>query len=402
MKVNTIVRSRWLKQVLIYALIGVVFLALGLNIGNGNFGSLIHRNHQTANLPFSLNYGAIQHEYQAIKQAYDGSLTAQQLQDGLAHGLANATNDPYTEYFNKSEAADFTSQLDNTFSGIGAELGKDSSGNLEIIAPLSGSPAEKAGLKSKDIVLNINGTTTSGLNLDNAVSKIRGAAGSVVTLDILRNGTQKLTIKVTRQVIKVPSVNSQILSGNIGYMQIIDFSSDTSSLASKAAQSFKHAGVKGIILDLRDDPGGEVDAAVNVSSLWLTPGQTVFTEKRGNQVVASYTATGQNTLLGIPTVVLINGGSASASEITAGALHDNKVATLLGEKSYGKGSVQEIDNLPGGAEIKITIAHWYTPDNKNISKVGITPDQVVTLQPGELSSPSDTQVTSGLNFLASH
>jgi carboxyl-terminal processing protease len=357
--------------------IGIVALLifdLGVNIGNGRI-SFGPQASQTG-LPSQLDYSTVNEVYDQLKANYNGKLTATQLTDGLKHGLAEATKDPYTEYFTAAEAKAFNGQLNNSFSGIGAELGQDSDKNLIVISPLDGFPADKAGLKAQDIITTIDGTTTTGMSVDTAVTKIRGKSGSVVTLGVVRNKTDSLTIKITRQDIQAPSVSTKTLDGNIGYMHIVTFADDTAALAAKDATAFKKQNVKGIILDLRSDPGGLLDAAIDVSSLWLPSNSTIVTEK-GTGGDTTHTATGDNTLQGIPTVVLIDGGSASASEITAGALHDNKVATLIGEKSYGKGVVQQLINLNDGGQLKVTVASWYRPNGANINHKGITPDQTV-------------------------
>jgi len=390
------------KRLTLY-LVSVVVLAgvfvVGVDVGNGRIN--IHfGNSQNSSLPDQLNYSSVNQVYQIIKSQYDGKLTTSQLLDGLKTGLANAANDPYTEYFNPTQAKAFNDELQGTFSGIGAELGVNSSNEIEVIAPLAGTPAAKAGLQPDDIIVSVNGVNTSNLTVDEAVDNIRGPQGTKVTLQIVR-GQTPMTFTIIRENITVPSVNSKILSGNIGYIQITQFSDDTSSLAQQAAQKFKDAGVKGIILDLRDNPGGEVTAAVNASSLWLKAGQTIMVEKTGNTVVQTYTATGDDILQGIPTVVLINGGSASASEITASALHDNGDAYLIGTQSYGKGVVQQINNLSNGAEIKVTIAHWYRPDGKSINHVGITPDKVIALTQAEVQAGQDPQEDAAITYLQS-
>jgi carboxyl-terminal processing protease len=184
-------------------------------------------------------------------------------------------------------------------------------------------------------------------------------------------------------------------------MSISTFADDTSSLSQKAAQQFKSDGVKGIILDLRDDPGGELTAAESVSSLWLPEGQIILQEKRGSTVLDTDYATGGDVLNGIPTVVLINAGSASASEITAGALHDHHDAYLIGEKSYGKGVVQQLINFGDGSQLKVTIASWYRPDGQNINHKGITPDEVVS-EPSSATASNDPQLNAAESYLASH
>jgi carboxyl-terminal processing protease len=380
------------------AAVAVIIFALGVSVGDGRLS--IASNGFNGNLPSTLNYTTVNQVYQALKDNYDGTLTTSQLLDGLKEGLAESTGDPYTEYFNSQEAKAFNDELNNSFSGIGAELGADSSGDLEVIAPISGTPASKAGLQPKDIITEINGQTTNGMSVDTAVDKIRGKAGTKVSLEVVRNGTQTLNFTITRSNIQVPSVSTKIINGDIGYMQITTFGDDTSSLAEKAAQNFKNEHVKGIVLDLRDNPGGLVNAAVNVSSLWLPQNKMIMQEKRGNTVVQTYMSNGSDTLHGIPTVVLVNDGSASASEITTGALHDNGAAYVIGTKTYGKGVVQQIIDLTGGSELKVTIASWYRPDGQNINHKGITPDQTVQFSSQQTQSGSDPQLNAALNYLA--
>ena len=398
----------------------IIVFVIGFNFGNGRiYVNLPWGTKPVASgLPNQLDYSTVNKVYKSLKDNYDGQLTQSQLLDGLKHGLAQATKDPYTEYFTAQEAKSFNDELNNSFSGIGAQLGQDGSGNLEVIAPISGLPAAKAGVQAKDLITSINGTSTTGLSVDDAVNKIRGPKGTKVTLQIVRNQTQTLNITITRDNITLPSVTTKTLPGNIGYMQITTFADDTDSLAQKAADQFKQANDKGIILDLRDDPGGLLDAAVHVSSLWLPQGQKVLDEKRGSTVVQSYSALGGDELQGIPTVVLINSGSASASEITTGALHDNGDAYVIGEKSYGKGVVQQIICITGQAqatsnsdgstssqcpadELKVTVASWYRPNGQNINHRGITPDKAVKISDADTKAGNDSQLQAAEAYLAS-
>jgi carboxyl-terminal processing protease len=390
---------------LLQGVLGILLLAavfsLGFNFGNGRFEAPWHKTVVVSgNLPAQLDYSTVNQVYQSLKANYDGNLTATQLEDGLKHGLATATKDPYTVYFTAQEAKSFNNELNNSFSGIGAQLGQDSDGNLEVIAPISGLPADKAGLKAKDIITSINGTSTTGLSVDDAVNKIRGPKGTKVTLQVVRDNAQTLSFTITRDDITLPSVKTKTLPGNIGYIQISTFADDTSGLAQKAADQFKQANVKGLVLDLRENPGGLLDAAVHVSSLWLPQGQKVLDEKRGSTVVDSNSALGGDELHGIPTVVLIDSGSASASEITAGALHDNKAAYLIGEKSYGKGVVQQLVNFGDGSQLKVTIASWYRPDGQNINHLGITPDKTVKISDADVKAGNDTQLQAAEAYLA--
>ena len=382
------------------AMVAVLLFTAGVGVGDGriHFGAAALT--PIANdLPNQLDFSSINDVYQALKTDYDGQLTTSQLIDGLKHGLASATGDPYTEFFTAQEAKQFTDELNNTITGIGAQLSVDDKGDVQVVAPIKGYPAAKAGLMPKDIITSIDGVTTSGMSADQAVNKIRGKAGTQVKLQILRHDSQVLNFTITRQDITLPSVTTKMLSGNIGYMSISTFANDTSSLSKQAADKFAQAHVKGIILDLRGNPGGLLSAAVDVSSLWLSKGDTILQEKRGVVVLDTYTANGHDDLKGIPTVVLIDGGSASASEITAGALHDNGVAILMGEQSYGKGSVQEPVPFPDGSELKVTVARWYRPDGQNIDKKGIAPDKVVKLTDQDIKANNDVQLKAAEAYL---
>lgn len=389
----------WLITKIVLALVIIVGIYdLGVNVGNGNID--LSTSNSTG-LPAHLNYTTVNQVYNALRNNYDGKLTETQVLNGIKEGIAASANDPYTEYFTPSEASDFNNELNNSISGIGAELSENNSGQIQIIAPIDGTPASKAGIKPGDIITSINGQSTSGMNVDTAVNAIRGKAGSKVTLGLLR-GTTSFSLTITRANITIPSVTTKILNGNLGYMNISTFADDTSSLAVKAANQFSSDHVKGIILDLRDDPGGLLTAAINVSSLWLPSNDLILTERTGNTVVASYYSNGDDVLNGIPTVVLINDGSASASEITTGALHDNHAAYIIGTKSYGKGVVQQLINFSNGSELKVTVASWYRPDGQNINKKGIIPDETVNLTQSDINSGNDTQLNAAETYLMNH
>ncbi|HWB38989.1 MAG TPA: S41 family peptidase [Candidatus Saccharimonadales bacterium] len=395
--------QRFSRGALILLILFGVF-TLGMYVGEGRIklplGFQPHS--ENNNLPATLDYATVNQVYMSLKANYDGKLTESQLIDGLKHGLAESTKDPYTVYFTAKEAKDFNDELNNSFSGIGAELGQDKDGNLEVISPLAGLPAEKAGLKPQDLITEINGKSTAGESVDDAVSKIRGQKGTKVKLQVVRSHSQTLNFTITRDDITVPSVTTKILAGNIGYVQISTFANDTSDLMQKAADKFKSAHVKGIILDLRENPGGLVQSAINTSGLWLKNGQTIFTSK-GTEGTQLNTANGDGELNGIPTVVLIDAGSASASEITTGALHDNHDAYVIGAKSYGKGVEQSLINFDDDSQLKVTIASWYRPNGQNINHKGITPDKTVK-EPtnAKALASSDAQFQAALTYLTSH
>lgn len=372
-------------------------------VGVGNRSIMFSNATQSAGkeLPADLDYSSIEAVYDLIKTNYDGKIEVEKLLDGLKGGLAKATGDPYTEYFNKEEAKKFDSELNGSFTGIGAELGEDDKGNLIIVSPIDGFPASKAGLRPQDMIVSIDNTSTNDMTIEDAVTRIRGEKGTEVTLRIFRNNNEDLSFTIKRDEIKIPSVKWELLDGGVGGIRINQFGHDTTDLVKQAGKDLKDKGAKSILLDLRGNPGGLLSSAVEVSGLWLPSGKTILQEKRGGVVVENYLANGS---LGTPfrdmkTVVLINAGSASASEIVAGALRDNNVATIYGEKSYGKGSVQEIRELPSGGEIKITVARWYRPNGENIDKKGIQPDTEVKMTDEDYTQKHDPQKDRALESL---
>jgi carboxyl-terminal processing protease len=381
--------SRWPRRLLTIA-VAVLLFGTGLAVGRGNLQVNGLSKPSVSSQSSDLDYASVNQVYGLLKKDFDGQLDPAKLTDGLKTGLVNAAGDPYTEYFNPQAAKDLNDELSGSFTGIGAELGSNDENNIVVIAPLAGFPAEKAGLQPKDIIAAINGNSTAGMSVSQAVQKIRGKAGTKVTLTVVRGNQTPFDVTITRTEIKIPSVESKV-DGKIGYLKVSQFTNDTVELAQKAADDFKAKGVKGVVLDLRSDPGGYLSGAVDISSLWLKPGQVVVQEKRGSTIIDTQKASGNNPLSGLPVVVLINNGSASASEITAGALHDNIAAVLVGQKSFGKGSVQQVENLPNGSELKVTIARWYTPKGKNIDKQGIQPDVVVVMTDVDKKAGRDPQ-----------
>lgn len=374
-----------------------VFIAAGIFYSGTQFGSgswrwdFMRPVSENRGLPSRLDYSSVNEVYQALKQKYDGKLDEDKLIIGMKKGLVEAAGDPYTTYFDAEEAKSFDEQLNGSFSGIGAELGKQGT-DIVVISPIAGFPAEKAGLRAKDVIVSVDGQDITGISVDEAVKRIRGEKGTSVKLVIIRDGQERKELTIVRDTITIPSVDTKILDNNIGYIKISRFAEDTSGLVDKAATDMKAKNVNGIILDMRNNPGGYLNAAVDVSGQWLKTGQKILDEKRGGKVVESYSATKDGQLVGVPTVVIINEGSASASEITAGALKDNNAATLVGTKSYGKGSVQEFSKFNTGGVLKVTVARWYTPAGKNIDKEGIEPTLKVELTEAEAKANNDTQL----------
>lgn len=339
---------------------------------------------------------SLQQTYNQLAAHFDGTLDTTALIQGASRGLVEAAGDSYTQYFSPQEAIDFNNGLSgNIGGGIGAEIGIKND-KVIIVRPLKDNPAIKAGLLANDIVLSVNDQSITGWSVDKVVSMIRGEAGTTVKIQIQR-GTETKTFTITRAIINNPSVESSIV-GNLGTITITRFDSVTGDLARTVAQNFKSQGVKSIILDLRGNGGGYVSATVDVAGLWLD-NQVIVTERTGDTVKDTLRS-GSNALLAdIPTVVLVDGSTASASEIVSGALQDYKAAKLVGQKTFGKGSVQLPISLDGGAEMKVTVARWYTPNGKNINKEGITPDSIVSLTQADVDKGIDPQLNAAKKLL---
>jgi carboxyl-terminal processing protease len=373
-----------------------VFVALVV----GAIGFVFGTRHQSIFVSMSgggLDYSELDEVYGNLRARYDGELDAKKLIQGAAAGMAAATGDPYTAYFFFFFTRELTADLNGSFTGIGVELGQNDDKQLEVVSPIDDSPAKAAGLMAHDVIVAVNDENSIWWPPEKAVTKIRGKAGTTVKLTILRDSETK-EYSIVRAKITVPSVESEIIDG-IGYMRISRFGDDTANLARQTAKKFKDNNVKGIILDLRGNGGGYVDAAVSVSSLWLKSGSMVVEERRGSKIFNTEKASGDSILQGIKTVVLVDDGSASASEIVAGALRDNDAATLVGVKTYGKGSVQEILSMSSGAGLKITIARWYTPNGKNIDGNGLEPDVEVKMTAEEYNAGNDIQRARALETL---
>ena len=352
-----------------------------------------------AELPADLNFDSVEDVYDELRLNFDGVLDEQMLLDGLKHGLVEASGDEYTTYFNEEETESFFSGLNGSFEGIGAELGTE--GDVVIVvAPIKGFPAEAAGLRPQDAIVAIDGEDAIGMSVEEAVTRIRGEAGTNVTLSIVRGEGERLEIEITREQITIPSVTWEYNDDNtIGILQISRFAEDTGSLAATAAREFKRNNVAGVILDVRSNSGGFVQAAIDVASLWLDRGEVVFEQRSGGESEGSITATGENALSGIPTAVLINEGSASASEIVAGALKDLNYAEIVGKTSFGKGSVQDLIELQNEGTLKVTTARWFTPAGVNISETGITPDVEVEFTEEDFENDRDPQQTRAIQVL---
>ncbi len=390
------------------AVLGAIFLAiivliliffLGYLLFNGSLDS---RQDTNKNLPADLDYESVEDIYDYLRLNFDGQLDEAQLLEGLKKGLLEATDDPYSVYLNPEEAEYFESDLFSQLVGVGIQLITENN-HPTVVTPLKGLPADKAGIKARDTIIKIDDQSTGGMSLFEAISLITGEEGTEVTLTIHRQGVDDdLEFTITRVLISMPTVEYEIKEG-IGIMSINRFSPDieegeqTFELALQAAQIFKQTGVRGVILDLRSNPGGVLPVTLDIGGLWLESGQVVTKVGPYNGELTTLVARGQNPpiLSDIPLIVLVNEASASAAEIVAGALQDHGTGMIVGKTSFGKTSVQNVENLSEGSILKVTTSHWYTPNGTEV-KEGIKPDIEVEDDP---ETEIDEQLEKALQIL---
>jgi len=330
-----------------------------------------------------------------------------QLFYGAMNGMLNSLGDPFSTFLEPKVAEEFTDELSGKFEGVGMEIGLRND-VLTVISPLVGTPAEKAGIRAADVITEIDGVSTEGIDLYDAVNKIRGDKGTVVTFKIYRAKTNEfLDIQATRDVIKVVSVEYKIYRAEdfeilgdkkISLIKITNFNSDTAGRFKEAVQKVILDSPDGLILDLRSNPGGYLDSSIEIADYWLNKGDVVVKESFSDKPEELYLAENDAVLGNFKTVVLINGGSASASEIVSGALQDFNKAVVVGEKSFGKGSVQELIDLDDGSAIKITIARWLTPNGRIIDKEGIMPDIEVEMTEEAYNNFLDPQLDRAIEY----
>lgn len=322
---------------------------------------------------------------------------------GAIAGLTEALGDPYTTFFPPVEAKEFNEEVNGSFSGIGAELSIRDRG-LVVVTPLKNSPAEKAGLRAEDLILAIDNESAAGITIDEAVKTIRGERGTKVVLTVSRKNTQDpFDITITRDDIKVPVIRTEHKKDDgVFVISLYSFTASSPAQFRDALQEFAQSGEEDLIIDLRNNPGGFLEAAISMASWFLPEGQVVVTEDFGpNAEDHVYRSKGYNVFTKdkYDIAVLINGGSASASEILAGALKEHGVAELVGTKSFGKGSVQELVDITSETSLKVTIAKWLTPDGNSISQNGLVPDYVVEFTEEDIEEGKDVQLDKAVEIL---
>ena len=313
-----------------------------------------------------------------IKSSYYKDIEDATLLTGALKGMFNAVGDPYTAYYDEEQFQTYTEQVQGSYVGIGVVVGINDDNRITVVSAIEGSPGQKVGLLSGDLITKVNGEDIMGLNIEEVVSKIKGDAGTKVLLEIEREGSDKpIEKEITREEIVLKSVDSAILEDNIGYLSITQFETHTADEFKEHLNKLQKANIEGLIIDVRDNPGGMMNSVVEIVDQLIGESIIVYTEdKAGHREVMK---SDKATKLDLPMVVLVNGASASASEIFAGALQDTDAATVVGMTSFGKGIVQRMSDLGDGTGYKVTVSEYFTPNGRNIHGKGIEPDITVEM-----------------------
>jgi carboxyl-terminal processing protease len=394
------------------AIFGIVFVG-GLMVGNSLPNKVLSTNYNSNTNVLEtttdktatqgdLNLNTLWEVRKLLKDKYihTENLKDQEMAWGAVKGMVSALNDPYTEYMDPKETKDFDEGLNSELQGIGAELTVKNQ-LLTVVSTVKDSPAQKAGLQPNDVVYKIDGKTAADMTLYDAITSIRGEPGTSVTLSLLRKGKDKpFDLSITRQKITVASVTSEEKEKGIWHVSINQFSDDTKAEFNRIMDEIKTKNPKGIILDLRFNGGGYLEGAVDILSSFIRGDKTVVNiEYRDQTQNENLKTSGNAQFPDLPLVVLINKGSASASEIVSLAIQELKRGVLIGEQSFGKGTVQEVDPLPDGSSLRYTIAKWNSPGGKNVNGVGIKPDIEVAPKEGDDEKNIDRQLDAAVNYL---
>jgi carboxyl-terminal processing protease len=356
---------------------------LGLFLAVGLSAYALKDNDQ---IPFE-DLQAFTEVFSRVKSDYVEPVDDKKLIEDAIRGMLNGL-DPHSSYLNTSEFSDLKIGTTGQFGGLGIEVGMEN-GFVKVISPIDDTPAFRAGVQASDLIIKLDKKSVKGMTLNEAVKLMRGKPNTTIDLTIVREGEPKpLVIQITREIIRVKSVKNRMLEPGYGYVRITNFQSRTTTDLLKAISDLqKEERLKGLVLDLRNNPGGVLNGAVGVSDAFINDGLIVYTEGRIDDSSHRYLATPGDSLNGAPLVVLLNGGSASASEIVAGAIQDHKRGIIMGTKSFGKGSVQTIQELRNGSAVKLTTARYFTPNGRSIQAKGIEPD----IELSTLKLPADDQ-----------
>jgi len=388
------------KKIIYSVLLAICFAGFfGLGIWFG-VAKIAYQVPQPEGVDFSLFWDA----YNKLQENFidPSKIDNQKIIYGAISGMTRALGDPHTDFFSPEQAKTFKQTLQGSFEGIGVEIGIRKE-QLTVVAPLEGTPGQKAGLRAGDVIVKIDGKESVNMSTEEAVSLIRGRKGTDVVLTIYREDWDNTKdVKITRGTIVIPSMKWSLENGEIAYIKIFQFDQNLESAFKKASYEILGSSAKKIILDLRNNPGGYLEICLKIAGWFLESGQTITIEDfGGNKPQQVFAAEGNSAFVNFPIVVLINEGSASASEILAGALRDNRGVKLIGMKSFGKGSVQEVVDLRGGSFLKITIAKWMTPTGNVISEVGLEPDIKIEIANEDTENKKDAQLEKALEIIKS-
>lgn len=349
--------------------------------------------------PFWQVWKLLDEKYVATKKVVS-TTTPQDRIWGAIQGMTNSLGDPYTVFMPPTDATEFKESIEGSFEGVGMEIGvKD--GALSVVSPLKGSPAEKAGIKTGDKIITIDGKPSLDLTTEKAVKLIRGPKGTTVKIGVLRNGGAKpLNFEIVRAVIDVPTIKTEI-KGDVFVISLYNFFAQAQTQFNDALKDFVSSGKTKLVLDLRGNPGGYLDSAVNMASWFLPLGKPIVREDFGGNIGENvYRSKGYDIFKeNLKMIILVDNGSASASEILAGALQEYNIAKLVGVKTYGKGSVQEFLSITKDTSLKVTVAKWLTPSGKSISEDGLTPDYEVKITDADVKAEKDPQMEKALELL---
>lgn len=337
-------------------------------------------------------YSKVEALYQSLNKYYYKDLDQDKLIEGMCYGLFEGTGDPYTNYMSKEQYENLMIKTTGKLEGIGVTVGANIDNYIVVVSTVKGSPAEKVGIKSRDLIIAVDDVSYKGSELDMAVANMRGKAGSKVKVTYLRNG-KSIDVNLTRASITLDSVFAETLDNNIGYIYISNFETGTAADFKKELHGFELKGVDGVIIDLRNNGGGVVESGVEIADLLLDEGVLAYTEGKAQERIYMNTTEGKTTL---PYVLLVNGATASTSEIVASGIKDNKGGSIVGTKSFGKGVIQSMAPLKDGDAVKITVAQYFSPKGKVIHGIGVEPDYIVELPE---NSKVDVQLNKAIELL---
>lgn len=390
----------------------LLVIVMILALAGGFLGGFYFKNYQISqpvnrelvnrdlNQPAGVNFGDFWTVWNLLHEKFvdRSNLNTQDLVYGAIDGLVKTAGDPYTTFLRPKESENFAQEINGSFGGIGIEIGIREE-ILTVIAPIKGTPAERAGLLAGDTIVKIGDKSTENIKLQEAVSLIRGPKGTVVKITISRESSESKEVAIVRDTIKIPAAEWRLVDESVAHIQLFTFNKNADSEFKKVAKEITSSRADRIILDLRNNPGGLLDSAVNIAGYFLESDKIVTIEKFGDGRETVFRNPPNGQLKNYPLVILINKGSASASEILAGAIKDNRKTVIIGEKSFGKGSVQEITELPQKASVKISIAKWLTPSGVSINENGISPDIVIERNEDDIKNNRDPQLDKALEVI---